>query len=147
MPFTIVDVLFRFEGRLGRLAYFGYSVFVLLATVALVVGAVNLAQTGTGYGAAMALLILIGTALGSVWTSTALSVKRLHDTNLSGLHMIWIFIVNALANALTQQAPTLSLLFAAITVAVGLWMLFAPGTKGDNQFGPGPFPAPKDFQI
>jgi uncharacterized membrane protein YhaH (DUF805 family) len=138
--------LFSWSGRLGRLAYFGYS--ILLVTVLLVLGLVLLlplrnASDGTGVGIAIAVILV----LMAIWGGFCLVAKRLHDLDVSAWHYAWIILVPALCDGsgtvLKQSGMTLpglltSLLGAVISLLVGVFLLFWPGTDGTNRFGERP---------
>ena len=69
----------------------------------------------------IAMLLGVGTFIfgASVWFSLAQGVKRLHDLNKSGWLILLMFI------------PIVNAIF-------GLYMLFADGTVGPNQYGADP---------
>src|SRR4051794_36568115 len=134
--------LFSWSGRLGRLAYFGYS-FLLIA-VLVVLGLILLlplrnAADGMGIAIAIgALLVLIGLCGGF-----CLAAKRLHDLDMSAWHYVWIIFVPAFFNGageamkqLGMQLPGLltSLVGSLISLLVGLYLLFWPGTDGTNRY-------------
>lgn len=98
---------FKFEGRIGRLQYFGFGVIwvVILYVLALLVGA-----THGGVTFAIALLVVYAVA------TVSYGVRRLHDFDRSG----WWYLVTFV--------PYLN--FAAALV-----FLFMPGTQGPNRFG------------
>lgn len=53
------------------------------------------------------------------WIFVCIGIKRLHDLDQTG----WFLLVTVI--------PVVNLIFC-------LWLLFWPGTKGDNQYGPDP---------
>jgi len=135
--------LFSWSGRMGRLAYFGYS-FLLIGILA-VLGLILLlplrnAADGTGVGIAIVVvLVLLGICGGF-----SLAAKRLHDLNLSALHYIWMVFVPGIFNGfgaamqhLEMKLPGLltNLLGSLISLLIGLFLLFWPGTDGPNDFG------------
>jgi uncharacterized membrane protein YhaH (DUF805 family) len=138
--------LFSWSGRLGRLAYFGYS--MLLGTVLVVLGLILLlplynAQSGMGVGIAIAVIL----ALMAIFGGFCLAAKRLHDLDMSAWHYAWIILVpsffNGLGLAMKQggmEVPGLltSLVGSVISLGVGLFLLFWPGTDGTNRFGERP---------
>jgi uncharacterized membrane protein YhaH (DUF805 family) len=135
--------LFSWSGRLGRLAYFGYS--MVLVAVLLVLGLILLlplrnAENGLGVGIAIgAILVLMG-----LFGGFCLAAKRLHDLNMSAWHYAWIILVPAFLNGLGaaikqtgMELPGLltSLVGSVISLGVGLFLLFWPGTDGANDYG------------
>jgi uncharacterized membrane protein YhaH (DUF805 family) len=138
--------LFSWSGRIGRLAYFGYS--MLLCIVLVVLGLVLLlplrnAENATGIAIAITVILVVMGIMGGF----CLAAKRLHDVDLSAWHYVWMVFVPALLNgfgtAFTQlgkTAPglTFSLLGVLISLLVGLFLLFWPGTDGTNRYGERP---------
>ena len=138
--------LFSWSGRLGRLAYFGYS--MLLATILVVLGLVLLlplrnAESGLGVGIAITVILVLAAIFGGF----CLAAKRLHDLDMSAWHYAWILLVPAFFNGLGMamkqtgsDVPGLvvSLVGSVISLGVGLFLLFWPGTDGTNRFGERP---------
>lgn len=109
---TYTPALFQLNGRIGRVRYLAYSfAFGMLLLLATVV---LMAATGDSV-----------TTWVSGLASAALSVmvggRRLHDLGRSR----WI---------------ALALLVPFVNLAVGLWLLCAPGNPDPNRFGPAPGP-------
>lgn len=136
------ETLFGLQGRLGRTAYIGYGLLtcVVMGVVvgALVATGVSALQPGKGGGTGPALGALVAAVpllLAGFWVSIALGVKRLHDMDMSGAHMIWIIISSGVAGAI----PFIGLLFS---LGLMLWFWCVPGTDGANRFGQPRFAAP-----
>lgn len=109
---TYTPSIFELRGRIGRVRYLAYSaVFGILVLLA---GAMM--ATVAGDAAATWLSAAATAALGVL-----LAMRRLHDLGRSG----WI--------ALGVLVPFLNL-------AIGLWLLCAPGNLAANRFGPAPGP-------
>lgn len=130
-------VFFSFRGRLGRLAYLGYGLLALLVCGIIV-------AIGAGFGANGALapaVVFIG--VGCVlmfWSSLAMTIKRLHDMDLSGRHLWWIYGINAVAGAMQDISPAWNAVIGALNFGVAIWLLVTRGTNGDNHYGPSPVP-------
>jgi len=110
------------EGRLGRLRYLAYSfgLSFLIQMIATITGAISVVLPQE-IGAILAMIILIVAYIMLIVTSIFIMIKRLHDVNRSG----WLLLL---------------LLVPLINIILGLYMLFAPGTDGPNNFGPPPPP-------
>lgn len=135
--------LFSWGGRMGRLAYFGYS--MLLATVLVVLGLVLLlplrnAENGQGVGIAITVILVLMGLFGGF----CLAAKRLHDLNMTAWHYAWIVFVPATFQGLglgLQHSGSpfpglvIMLLGSAISLFVSLFLLFWPGTDGANDYG------------
>jgi uncharacterized membrane protein YhaH (DUF805 family) len=135
--------LFSWGGRMGRLAYFGYS--MLLVTVLVVLGLIlllPLRNATDAQGVTIAIVVLL-VAMG-IWGGFCLAAKRLHDINLSAWHYAWIIVVPAICNGLGKVMKesgsvvpglTLIIIGAVISLGVGLFLLLWPGTDGPNDYG------------
>lgn len=105
---------FRFDGRIGRLQYFGFAVVwgLLVAVVSTVVTAGE-ATAAPSAGGSLSLTVLLLVYLVAI---VSYGVRRLHDLDKSGWWYLLSFV--PLAN-----------------VVLGLVLLFGPGTPGPNRFG------------
>ena len=77
-----------FHGRARRKEYWFFFLFNMIVAIALAVIDVAMAGGGTGPQAGIGILSVIY-ALAAFLTGLAVSVRRLHDTNRSG---VWILI-------------------------------------------------------
>lgn len=110
---TYRPTLWTSDGRIGRLRYLAYS---FGATAALLLMAAALFCLMIGVPTGVALLRDLG-FVPVLAVSFMMSIRRLNDLDRSGW---W---------SLLLLAPLINLLF-------GLWLLLAPGTKGENSYGP-----------
>ena len=114
---------FSFDGRIRRIEYFLSGIvggIVFSIAWALGIGTFILgAGMGSAGGSVFGLLIGLAALVASMWFSLAQGVKRLHDLDKSGWLILLMFV------------PTVNALF-------GLYMLFADGTVGPNQYGEDP---------
>ncbi len=137
IPFNFKEALFSFEGRMRRLHFGLISMvawFVIVAAVAVffisIMGmeanpdedAMFGMALGLGSGGALCLL-----AIPALWISLATQIKRLHDLEKPGT---WVLI-----GILGGMIPFLG---GFISLGFFLWLVFADGTPGHNQFGPDP---------
>jgi uncharacterized membrane protein YhaH (DUF805 family) len=135
--------LFSWSGRMGRLAYFGYS-FLLIGVLAVLglIFLLPLRNATDGHGVAIAIVVVL--VLMGICGGFCLAAKRLHDLNLPAWHYVWMIFIPALFNgfgaAMQQPAMKLpglmsSLVGSLISLLIGLYLLFWPGTDGPNDFG------------
>lgn len=114
---------FSFSGRIRRIEYFLSGIIGSIVTGiawALGIGTLLLgASSGSAGGSALGILIGFAAMIGGMWFTLAQSVKRLHDLNKSGW-LILLFLI-----------PIVGAIFA-------LYVLFADGTVGPNQYGDDP---------
>ena len=84
---------------------------------------------GVGKRTGIILMVIFG--LPWIFVSYNLTAQRLRDFNLTGwLTLLWIPI-NLLQNDYAELSSALSLAFWIVLV-------FVPGTKGENRYGPDP---------
>jgi uncharacterized membrane protein YhaH (DUF805 family) len=104
-----------FEGRARRSEYWGF--ILLCALVGMLAAFVDIAigaDVASGFGPGSVVMMLLLTV-----PSIALTARRLHDLDYSGWWMLLAFV------------PYAGLI---VVLLIGL----APGTRGDNRFGPDP---------
>lgn len=106
---------FVFTGRARRKEFLAY--LVTLSLIMVVIGAIG-PVAGTAAPEGVQELIILLVVLVIVVPNLALSVRRLHDSGLSGW---WVLIAGI---------PVGNLVY--------LWMMFRPGTTGPNKFGSDP---------
>jgi uncharacterized membrane protein YhaH (DUF805 family) len=116
------SLLFSFEGRVGRGAYWGLVVVSLLLfggmsafTVMSAISAGDPAQAGGGASIALMLVSLV-----FLWPALAIQAKRWHDVDKSAW---WILI-----NLVPVVGGLIALVFNG----------FIAGSPASNQFGPAP---------
>ena len=133
---TFAQTVFRVRGRRGGVDVLLYS-FAAFPPLILALGAAfALAASGRGgtgtlaFGCALGLWVL-GAML---WAGVALGVKRLHDMDMSGAHLVWVWGVPLAANILADTAGV-DLLGDVVTYGVMIWLCCMPGTSGPNRFG------------
>jgi len=113
--------IFSFSGRIGRLRYlaYGIGVNILLMAVMIPLGGAGGLMGGEA-GMSMTTMLVIGFFyIATFVISIMFAKRRLNDLNRSG----WWFLLFLI--------PLVNLLFA-------IYILFFPGTDGDNNFGPAP---------
>jgi uncharacterized membrane protein YhaH (DUF805 family) len=132
--------IYSFSGRLGRLAYFGFSILgTIIAGIPLTIGLIAIVKGRQDSDMVLLVVGIMLAVLGLVllyWSIISLAVKRLHDLDLSGIHAAWIiFGPSLLAAILRTSAPGLEFVAGLLSLGLSLWLLFAPGTEGRNMFG------------
>ncbi|NNM71966.1 DUF805 domain-containing protein [Enterovirga aerilata] len=110
---TLSQLLFGFEGRIGRKAYW-FAVVVLLAA-ALAASVVDWLLFGRSNSLASMVVGLV-----SFVASIAVAVKRWHDRDKSGWWVLIVFV------------PVIGWIWAFVENG------FLRGTPGPNRFGPDP---------
>ena len=100
--------IFNFQGRASRSAYWWYALGAFLVNMVLYIIALSAGST-----ALSTFIDLIQLAVG--FSALSLAVRRMHDSNASGLHILWSIIP-----------------FGFIWVLI---LLIRPGTPAPNRFG------------
>ena len=132
---------FLFGGRLGRLGYFGlslaFSCFIGLtfAAVARIFGPApgdKAASLSAGLIFCMIVLYALAAFIGLV-----LTVKRLHDLDMSGWHYLWIISLPAILFGLSfgLHSKDMALIAIGTQLLIWFWVSFWPGSPGANQYG------------
>ena len=112
---TLSQLLFTFDGRIGRKAYW-FGVVVLFAA-SLVASMLDLLLFGQ-----RSYLVSLVVGLVSFVASLALSMKRWHDRDKSGW---WVLLA---------LVPVIGFIWTIVETG------FLRGTPGPNRFGPDPLP-------
>lgn len=122
--------VFSFSGRIGRLRYLAYSMGMYLVTVAVTIplAALGLVAGASESPSAIAMVITGILYIALIVVGVAFAKRRLNDLNRSGW---WV---------LAFVVPIVNLLAT-------IYVLFFPGTDGDNQFGAAPSANPLGVKI
>lgn len=130
-----LESLFGFQGRLGRLRFFGLTclngiTFGLMFLFGLYM--IHLHSLTVGGILAVAGFIL------TTWATLALQWKRLHDLGHSGWYAIGIVLFSDATQIVARYHRLAALIPDLIVLAAGIVLLFARGTAGPNRYGQGP---------
>jgi len=117
--------IFAFSGRIGRMRYLAYGIgvnFLLMAVMIPLGGALGAGGglMGGEAGMSMIAMLVIGIFyIATIVISVMFAKRRLNDLNRSG----WWFLL---------------FLIPLVNLILAIYILFFPGTDGDNNFGPAP---------
>lgn len=137
-------------GRLNRIRYFGYNVLIGVILMLCFIAFFFLTLLGMSdisglAGIGTALLLVIPLFLVVIWVKICLIVKRLHDLNQSGWWILALLALYGLSfggwwylSDMGDSMEIVALVFNLPITGMTLWLLFWPGTDGDNQYGPDP---------
>jgi uncharacterized membrane protein YhaH (DUF805 family) len=133
----MIKIFFKSEGRIARLPFFGYSVITSLSVFAAVLLAAAMLDKNTAANV-VAIVLMLGSIVAAGWANVVLVMKRLKDMNYSPYFVIPIMACNIFGSVITKTAPELSLALSLAVIIAYLFLLFVPGTNGDNQYGEQP---------
>jgi len=133
----MIKIFFKSEGRIARLPFFGYSVITSLSVLAAVLLAAAMLDSNTAANI-VAIGLILGSIVAAAWANVVLVMKRLKDMNYSPYLVIPIMACNIFSSIIQKTAPELSLALSLVVIIAYLFLLFVPGTNGDNQYGEQP---------
>jgi uncharacterized membrane protein YhaH (DUF805 family) len=128
---TYQPVIFSFSGRLGRLRYLAYLTGLYLVTGLVllpIMGGISAASAGTQDIGVFAILLMSVAYIAMLVFVLTFGKRRLNDVDKSGWWMLLFFV------------PIANLIMS-------LYMMFAPGTNGANNYGPAPTENPLGVKI
>ena len=120
MPPTLSWLFFSFRGRIARQSFILGIVFLLFPQLFVVIQMVRADEAGKPEQLAFWFLVLLVLLALSLWSSLALTVKRLHDLSLPG------------------PLAILSI-FSGINLFFFLFLAAMPSKLETNEYGPPPF--------
>ncbi|GHT85659.1 hypothetical protein AGMMS49543_17420 [Betaproteobacteria bacterium] len=155
--------IFSLEGRLGRIRFIGWQLGWLLLFALLVLGIGVLVVAGAGK---LGFGIMVLSGLASLAFYISITVRRLHDLNLSGWWLLVWLIVMIIVSYLVYRgaAPALSsaiqaqdadayvaardamanspiaVISSVVNFILGLFLLLKGGSKDGNDYGDPPSP-------
>ncbi len=141
---TMQEMFIKTTGRLNRLRYFKRGLVVLLAS--LVIGIPALMIFSDEWGNLTSFGNMITTIIGIValFPMYCLDVRRLQDMNKDNTIAKVSFVLSAITVITAPNDVDVFTMDTSVAIvylvnsAIGLYLLFAPGTKGENKYGPDP---------
>ncbi len=132
-----------FKGRARRADFWYYTLFHVLALVAVLLLAPKL------LGKTVGMTVYYLCVLALFVPSLAVAVRRLHDTNRSGKLLIWIYggyaVTSIIYTLIIMDSPWMiaillfPLAITALGICIYLLILFCTaGTRGENRYGEDP---------
>ena len=140
------EMFFQSSGRLNRLRYFkrSFALGVVEGILCIAVFIVFGDEWGmlTKTGEAITMVISIAFLVPYYF----LMVRRLHDIDkdeklayfCAAISLIYMHIANTDSDFDLYNLSSQYIIILLIDCCVNLYILFAPGTRGDNQYGPDP---------
>lgn len=133
----MLNTFFSFQGRLGRLRYFMFSLVVIAIAVVVVRGLSRLvALVAAPEGIRIYYWLVLLTYGTAFFASLSLMVRRLHDIDLSGWWTPSVFLLYVVQGYFQEVDRLVAAILTGILVlAVQLAIIFTPGSKDANRFG------------
>ncbi|HSN18207.1 MAG TPA: DUF805 domain-containing protein [Gammaproteobacteria bacterium] len=130
---------FDYSSRIGRLRYFAYGmgVFLLILPALILAGVVWAFKMPFLAG-----LLLVACYVFMIVMGIVFGIRRLHDLGWTGWWMLisGVSLVCSLLNLAGALHGAVVAIVSLGAFILYLVLLFAPGTQGDNKFGPPPPP-------
>lgn len=122
--------IFSFSGRIGRLRYLGYCFIASLLGYILIIPGAALMAGGSENAVAQGVagLLMAIAYIGMMVMTWGYMVRRLNDLNKNG----WL---------------SLLILVPLANLALALYLIFAAGSPGPNQYGPAPAANPRGMLL
>lgn len=132
---SLSQIYFSFEGRINRSTYWlKYFLPVIGVSILLVI----LLFAVPALTAVLGLILIIP----YIWATIAVSIKRLHDINLSGWWYMYLAVIPGVVSGIASFSGSFSvaMIFSSLSTITGIALFimngFVPGTKGQNNYGP-----------
>jgi uncharacterized membrane protein YhaH (DUF805 family) len=133
------QLFFSFEDRMSRQPYWLAST-VVTALMLLVTGIVYIVVDDCVRIGPLMLLLALFTPF--IWSTMALSAKRLHDRNKSAFWLFTFYLVPPTLKDFAGNAGGIGIALGLAGTALSLWALveigFLRGTAGPNHYGRDP---------
>ena len=114
----------------------GYASVMAAASADPLAPADPAALTGASFGATfwIGACIVVVWGLGTLIPSIAVSIRRLHDRNMTG----WYFLGFIVAVVVLSMIPGIGSILTLVAYVGWIVLMALPGTPGPNQYGPDP---------
>lgn len=141
---TMQEMFLKTTGRLNRLRYFKRGLVVLLASLVVGIPALMIFSDEWGNLTSFGNLISVIINLATFIPMYCLAVRRLHDLDKDetlakiSLGLGVVGIIMGMSNDDFSSMSAVEMIVYGIDSVICLYILFAPGTKGENKYGPDP---------
>ena len=144
--------VFTIQGRLNRMPYNIFSFVLMLVPIVIITlmfllqaylkAHLNLVSGAFANALIVSALIAVFMVILCFIGEVTLTIRRLHDLNLSGWFYLLFIIPDTLTAALYNEANSLmkmiSIVLTLIPVIFFLLLMFKRGTAGENKYGKDP---------
>jgi len=139
----VLDAYFMLSGRIRRWRFFLCSLVLWITAPVLALLGIPLVENAR-YPEAAAIMVVVVIGMFWTWAGMALVMKRLHDLNRSGWHYVWMFFLPGLLtgsvslhwnNTHGSWSFGYGQVFGIVAVLASLYLIFAPGSDGPNDYG------------
>ena len=139
---TMQEIFLKTTGRLNRLRYFQRVMAVTLATVAIDFPFFMIFSDEWGYLTSFGDMITTIISIVALFPMYCLDVRRLQDMDKDNTIAKISFVISVIIMFIAPDdiftMDTSVAIVYLVNGAIGLYLLFTPGTKGENKYGPDP---------
>lgn len=139
---TLEEMFLKTTGRLNRLRYFKRSVLLILITLLVSLPFAVVFSDSMGNLTAEGDIIAAVINLVMLFPSYCLDVRRLHDMDkddtLAKINFVLGVAIIFSGNGDPFELSTLEVIVSLLITVILIYMLFVPGTNGENKYGPDP---------
>ena len=141
---TMQEMFLKTTGRLNRLRYFKRVMDVTLATLAISFPFFMIFSDEWGNLTSFGNMITTIIGIVALFPMYCLDVRRLQDMNKDNTIAKVSFVLSAITVITAPNDVDVFTMDTSVAIVylvnsvIGLYLLFAPGTKGENKYGPDP---------
>ena len=139
---TMQEMFIKTTGRLNRLRYFKRVMVVTVATLAIGFPFFMIFSDEWGNLTSFGNMITIIIGIIALFPMYCLDVRRLQDMDKDNTIAKISFVISAITVIIAPDdvftMDTSIAIVYLVNGAIGLYLLFSPGTKGENKYGPDP---------
>jgi len=136
----LADKLFDCDNRYNRVEFICYQILsallfvALLSTVSLTYHWVKLLLPNNPTTVILPVLILFVGFIAYLYSSICITIKRLHDMDLSGLHVWWFVVINVCVSSISESYVVVLGTFYTLLSAGHIALALIPGTPRTNRY-------------
>ena len=140
---TVEEMFLKRTGRLNRLRYFKRGIAVTLIAILAFVPVSVIFSDDWGNLSSFGELVVTAINLVSLIPMYCLDVRRLHDMDKDetlAKISLGLGVIGAVVSSNSDPfdlSPT-AIIVSLIQIVIALYLLFSPGTKGENKYGADP---------
>lgn len=139
---TLEEMFLKTTGRLNRLRYLKRSILLMIVPLLLSLPFAVVFSDSMGNLTAKGEIIVAIIDLVMLFPGYCLDVRRLHDMDkddtLAKINFVLSVVVIFSVSGDPFEFSTSELIVSLLIIVILIYMLFVPGTNGENKYGPDP---------